>query len=77
MALVPRTVQNMPDCLQREPITALPPPSDHRSADRQALAIKLGYRMHRAFRRKCSASVPELLRGFDGRDLNGAQGGIY
>ena len=27
MALAPRTVQNMPDCLQREPMTVLQPAS--------------------------------------------------
>lgn len=41
MALAPRTVQNMPDCLRREPTTALHPGFDNIRADKEMLAAEL------------------------------------
>jgi hypothetical protein len=37
MALAPGTVQNIPDCLRREPITVLAASFDHTRADEQVL----------------------------------------
>jgi hypothetical protein len=42
MALAPRTDQNMPDCLRREPITALHPASMTPEPTNQVLAAKPG-----------------------------------
>ncbi len=39
--LAPRTVQNMPDCFRREPITVLQPHFNHTRADEQMLTAKV------------------------------------
>jgi hypothetical protein len=41
MALTPRTVQNMPDCLRREPILVLQP-LQYAPADKQVSATEVG-----------------------------------
>src|ERR1019366_3506113 len=56
-----RTVQNMPDCLQREPITVLQPASMTPEPTNRCWLRNSGYRMRSAFLSKYSASVRILL----------------
>lgn len=52
MALAPRTVQNMPDRLRREPMTALQPASITPEPTNRCWERNLGYRMRSAFQLK-------------------------
>ena len=42
IALAPDTVQNIPDCFRREPMTVLQPASNHAGADKEVLSPELG-----------------------------------
>src|ERR1039458_7579001 len=57
MALAPRTVQNIPDCLRRTPITVLQPASITPDPTNKCWSRNLGYRIRSAFSSKYSAWV--------------------
>src|ERR1700686_4178890 len=62
MALAPRTVQNMPDCLSRDPITVLHPASITPEPMNNPCFRNLGYRMRSLLRSKYPASVRRISR---------------
>src|ERR1700677_2045353 len=57
IALAPRTVQNMPDCLSREPITVLHPASMTPEPTNKCWRRNLGERMHSALLSKYAVSM--------------------
>ncbi len=52
MALAPRTVQNIPECFRRLPLTVLHPCFNHPGTDEEALPSKLRIAMRFALRWK-------------------------
>ncbi len=65
MALAPRTVQNIPDCLRREPMTVLQPASNDAGADKQMLATEFGIAPALGISLKVFGLGANLLGNFD------------